>query len=134
MNRLCNIARLVTDKSAQADYSDYYDGDSSDYVDAYYAGNSTGLIGERGRTQAEKDAAKANRKKNKNKQKYQYTEPPTTTTTTTTTTSTTTTTTTTTTSSTTTTDGYVEPTDGYETNPQNPYAVQEKSTKFYRSL
>jgi len=123
--------------SAQADYSSYYDsGEASDYIDAYYGGNSTDMIDERRKTQEEKDAAKANRQKNKNKNKYNYTEPPTTkapttteyyptTTTSTTTTSTTTstTTTTTTTSTTTTTDSYEEPTDGYETNPQNPYAL-----------
>merc|ERR1712113_583001 len=68
--------------SAQADYSSYYDSnEASDYIDAYYAGNSTDLIDERRKTQAEKDAAKANRQKNKNKNKNkynQYTEPPTT--------------------------------------------------------
>merc|ERR1739838_437245 len=98
--------------SAQADYSSYYDSnEASDYIDAYYAGNSTDLIDERRKTQAEKDAAKANRQKNKNKNKYQYTEPPTTKAPTTTEYYPTTTT------STTSTDNYIEPTDGYETNP-----------------
>merc|ERR1712113_869319 len=59
--------------SAQADYSSYYDSnEASDYIDAYYAGNSTDLIDERRKTQAEKDAAKANRQKNKNKNKNKH--------------------------------------------------------------
>merc|ERR1712176_1230035 len=124
--------------SAQAEYSDD-SGAAYDYGDDYsydYYGNSTN-IDERGRSAAEKEAAKANRQKNKNKNKKpKYTTPPPTTTTeeptttpiyTTTTTEKTTSTTVKTTTTTKvddyTTEAY-DTTEAYETNPPNKYAGQ----------
>merc|ERR1712113_1127603 len=65
---------VVAAVTAQDDiYQDYYtDGDLSSYADDYYNnidGMTAEMIEERRRTQAEKDAAKANRQKEKQKNK-----------------------------------------------------------------